>query len=177
MEQKTNNIDPSLASKVLFLGIDYKKPKGGIAAVEKMYATVFSPFQFIRTVIEGNLFLKYYFFIEAICFFLYYMILKKNIRIIHIHGASYASFWRKRIFIYIAKFFKKKVVYHMHGGGFKEFALKHGTIVKKTLRQCDVIVVLSNSWQDFFVNNLECKNVVIIRNIIEYPIYEMLACQ
>ena len=80
MEQKTNNIDPSLASKVLFLGIDYKKPKGGIAAVEKMYATVFSPFQFIRTVIEGNLFLKYYFFIEAICFFLYYMILKKNIR-------------------------------------------------------------------------------------------------
>jgi glycosyltransferase involved in cell wall biosynthesis len=170
MKKNSDKIDSLLASKILFLGIDYKNSKGGIAAVEKMYAIIFSPFRFVRTVVQGTLFLKFFILMEAIFRFFYYMIFKKNIRIIHIHGASKSSFYRKRIFIYASKLFNKKVVYHMHGGGFEEFALKHPAIVKNTLKQCDAIVVLSNSWKNFFVNELECKNVYVVKNVIDYPI-------
>lgn len=177
MEHTYNKIDFSIASKVLFLGIDWRNPKGGIASVEKVYATIFSPFQFVCTVVNGSSILKLFIFIVAVFHFLYYMVFKKNIKIVHVHGASNTSFYRKRIFIYWAKFFNKKVVYHVHGGGFKEFALKHGTIVKDTLKKCDVVVVLSNSWKDFFVKELGCKNVVIIKNPIEYPVYNHLSKQ
>lgn len=60
----------------------------------------------------------------------------------------------------------------MHGGAFKEFALKHRTIVNNTLRKCDTVIVLSDSWKEFFINELGCKNVIVIKNPIEHPIYK-----
>ena len=172
IKKNSGKINFSLASQILFLGIDYKKAKGGVASVEKVYSTIFSPFHFVRTVVDGNSIQKIGIFIEAFIHFMFVMICCPEIKIVHIHGASYASFWRKRIFIFLSKLFRKKVVYHMHGGAFKEFALKHRTIVNITLRKCDIVIVLSDSWKEFFIKDLWCKNVIVIKNPIEHPIYK-----
>ncbi|MEI3117571.1 MAG: glycosyltransferase [Parabacteroides johnsonii] len=95
-----------------------------------------------------------------------------NYKIIHIHGASYNSFKRKKYFIHLAKFFHKKVIYHIHGGGFEEFYNQNKKEVKNVLLKCDTIVVLSDYWKFFFTNEIGCKQVVIIRNIIENPIFQ-----
>ena len=47
IKKNSGKINYSLASQILFLGIDYKKAKGGVASVEKIYSTIFSPFRFI----------------------------------------------------------------------------------------------------------------------------------
>lgn len=41
MIYKYNKRDNFLAPKILFLGIDWKYPRGGVASVEKVYSTIF----------------------------------------------------------------------------------------------------------------------------------------
>lgn len=154
---------------VLFLGIDYHIPKGGVASVEHVYSKFIYPFNFIRTVVNGNSLIKLIIFIEAFLRFLFYMCFKKNIKIIHIHGASNASFWRKSIFILIGKLFHKKIIYHIHGGGFAIFSQKHYKYVQYILTKCDCIIALSESWKKYFENTFKCNNVIIIKNVIEPP--------
>lgn len=166
IENKTM-IRKDICEKILVIGIDYRVVRGGVAAVENVYSTFYKPFNFVRTVVDGNKVVKLLVFIEALFHFLYYMLFSK-IEIIHIHGASYASFWRKRIFIYTAKFFGKKIVYHIHGGGFGNFADKKD-VVYKTLLKCDRIVVLSEYWKEYFMNNFGLHNVIIIKNVIAQP--------
>ena len=161
--------------KVLFVGIDYKNPKGGIAIVEYEYNKIISPCNFVRTTVTGNKIFKIVVFIESILRFVFYLIFKRQIEIVHIHGASYVSFWRKSIFILIAKLFRKKVVYHMHGGGFKEFRDKHQKIVDFIVSKVDVVIALSETWMNFFKNEMKCDNVCIIHNIIEKPVYNKSA--
>lgn len=160
-------MEQNICKSILFIGIDYTS-KGGVAAVEKTYKTFFHPFNFISTVCDGGKLKKILVLIIAIIKFLYFLIFKEC-RIIHVHGASNASFWRKRIFIYIAKVFRKKIVYHIHGGGFEKFTNKHEKAVRKTLKKCDCIVALSEYWNDYFTNTLDCKNVVVIKNVIPAP--------
>lgn len=150
MEKTDKKKERFLASEILFLGIDWKYPRGGVASVEKVYSTIFSPFHFVRTVVDGNNIQKIEIFIEAFIHFMFIMICCPEIKIVHIHGASYASFWRKRIFIYLSKLFRKKVVYHVHGAEFQNFAAKHQKVVRLTLKKCDCVIALSESWKNYF---------------------------
>lgn len=156
---------------ILTIGIKYKPVKGGVAAVISEYSKIIRPFHFIATVNTSNKLMKFLVFLKAIVIFLYYMLFKRNIKIIHIHGASYASFWRKSFFIIIAKIFRKEVIYHIHGGGFKKFSKEHSKCVNYILSKVDIVVVLSESWLTFFHEELKCKDVRIIHNIIEEPVY------
>lgn len=165
-QQKLKSID---GENILFIGIDYKHPKGGVASVENVYSKIITPFYFIRSVIDGNNLQKLFIFFEALFHFLFYMYLKKNIKIIHIHGASYASFWRKSIFILIGKLFNKKIIYHIHGAEFAIFSQKHRKIVQYIINKCDCIIALSESWKKYFETTFKCNNVIIIKNIIESP--------
>ena len=40
--------ESSIFEKVLFVGMDYKVPKGGIASVLNTYSTFIHPFKFVR---------------------------------------------------------------------------------------------------------------------------------
>ena len=106
------------ARNVLTIGIDYRIVRGGVAAVENVYSTFYQPFNHVTTTVNNGLVKKLLVLCKAILQFLYWMLFHPEIKILHVQGAINASFWRKRIFIYIAKWFDKKVVYHMHGGGF-----------------------------------------------------------
>lgn len=58
----------------------------------------------------------------------------------------------------------------MHGGGFKKFSNEHPKAVRYILSKTDCVIALSNSWKDFFENELTCKKVVVINNIIAPPL-------
>lgn len=159
----------NLSRRVLTMGCAYVSPRGGIAQVLHTYSQVlFRPFNFIPTTKSGSGLIKLLCLVGA-WFRLMYCCLIKNTAIVHIHGASNSSFWRKRIFIYTAKFFGKKVVYHIHGGGFISFSMAHHETVAKVLKKVDAVVALSCSWKRFFESEFHSSNVVVIPNIISYP--------
>lgn len=162
-------IDKNICSKILTIGCAFDKPKGGIAQVLHTYQNIYIPFNFIATTTAGNTVKNACTLLAALVKYLYFL-LCRDIQIIHIHGASYNSFYRKRIFIYIGKLFHKSVIYHIHGGGFKTFTSQHPNIVKATLAKCNLAIALSDTWRNFFINECDCKNVCVIPNIIAFPI-------
>lgn len=85
--------------------------------------------------------------------------------IVHIHMASNRSTYRKIKYIYIAKKHNKKVVLHIHGGGFKDFFNKQTPRNKKyiinSLAKADSVIVLSSQWKNYFDALLEMDTVVI----------------
>lgn len=50
-----------------------------------------------------------------------------EIEVVYVHGTSNANFRRKSMFILTAKCFKKKILYHIHGGGFMIFTVEIST--------------------------------------------------
>lgn len=157
------------AKNVLTIGIDYHVVHGGVAAVENVYSTFYKPFNHVATVVDYGTMRKLLTFFKAYAKFWNWMLFHKEIKIVHVHGSSDASFWRKRIFINLAKMFKKKVVFHCHGSEFQRFTAKHERTVKKTLSKCDSIIALSESWKDWFEKTIHHKNVVVIKNVIAPP--------
>lgn len=161
-------IKGTISNKILFLGPPYQNPKGGIAIVINAYSKLCESFNFIATTNLGGFMSNLICFIKALIIYHFYLLFR-NIHIVHIQGASYISFWRAAVFICIAKFFKKKIIYHIHGGGFKCFSSQHKKSVQFIFSKCDVIVVLSTKWKVYFEQEFQCKDVKIIPNIIEYP--------
>lgn len=157
------------AKNVLTIGIDYSVVHGGVAAVESVYSTFYQPFNHVATVVDYGACRKLLTFFKAYAQFWKWMLWHKEIKIVHVHGASDASFWRKRIFINLAKMFGKKVVFHCHGSEFQRFTSQHQNAVRKTLNKCDCIIALSESWKEWFEKTIHHKNIVVIKNVIAPP--------
>lgn len=157
------------ARNVLTIGIDNNVVHGGVAAVENVYSTFYKPFNHVATVVDYGAMRKLLTFFKAYAEFWCWMLFHSEIQIVHVHGASYASFWRKRIFINLAKRFGKKVVFHCHGSEFQRFTSQHTNAVVKTLNKCDCIIALSVSWKEWFEQTIHHKNVVVIKNVIAPP--------
>ena len=154
---------------ILTIGIDYRVVRGGVAAVENVYSTFYQPFNHVTTTVTNGQVKKLLVLCKAILQFLYWMLFHPEIKIVHVQGSVGASFWRKAIFIYIAKFFHKKVVWHMHAGRFAVFYQQHRYAVKKVVDKSDVIIALSEYWKEYFKNEFPTKRVEIIKNVISAP--------
>lgn len=159
----------SIFNKVLYVGMDYKMPKGGIASVLNTYSSFIRPFKFIRTHAgELNRIQKIWYASSGYVRLVWKLMTDKDIRIVHIHSASNTSFWRKSHAIRIAKALRQKVVFHCHGGGFKEFRENNRDKVDAVLNKVDCVVCLSDEWKEYF-EGIGCKNVTIIKNVIREP--------
>lgn len=156
------------SQKILTISCEYTKPKGGIAQVVNLYSQFFETFYHVTTTNKTNKFNKILLFFTAYLKTIFYFS-TKCIHIVHIHTASYNSFYRKKHFINLSKFFNKKIVLHIHGGGFKDFYKSNPEKIKKYLLKCDKIVALSENWKAFYENEIGLKNVNVIANIIDYP--------
>ena len=165
-------LSEDISNKVLTVGCAYKYPKGGVAQVISNYSHyVFPVFKCVVNSGGNN---KFYKLIRAIIA-LFQICLKltfdQKIKIIHIHTASYNSFKRSAWFVYIGRLFRKKIVLHIHGGGFKEYYYTNPKWITSVLDKCDAIVVLSKSWKSFFEKISICSNIFIVENIIEHPVH------
>jgi glycosyltransferase involved in cell wall biosynthesis len=160
-------IPEKISSKILTISVAYKKPKGGIAQVVNVYATFFEKFNHITTTKRKSKIGKVIDLLTAIFRTIYFLAFK-NIKIVHIQGASYNSFWRKRIFIKLSNLFHKKVIYHIHGGKFQAFYKENKKVVQNTILKCDTIIALSGYWKNFF-ETIGHPNVQVVENVIEKP--------
>jgi glycosyltransferase involved in cell wall biosynthesis len=100
-----------------------------------------------------------------------FILLKKRPNIVHINTASYWVFWENGIYVLISKLLRRKVILHIHGGGFEEFYNDSNRFFKFLLQTIlnisDKVFVLSLSWQKFVVNIAPASKVSIIENFVD----------
>ncbi len=164
-----NLISTELCRKVLIIGTDYNG-KGGIASLLFLYSKIFSPFLFVCshrfTTKWGQLCLA----ITAFFKLIYYCIFS-SIKIVHIHTASYRSFYRESIYVLVAKFFRRKVILHLHGGEFELFYKTFPGYIRFICRRVDCIVGVSNYFKDLFRKLDLNSNIIVVYNAIELPLF------
>lgn len=151
--------------RVLTVGPDIKG-QGGISSVLQAYARCFADFSYAATnsrhgslggaLVLGGLLLKLPFYRLA------------GYKAIHAHGASRKSFTRKRIVLGWARILGFRTIFHCHGGGFRTFTAEVGRDrMQRFLDKYDAIGVLSEGWAEFFRDELKCRNVAVLPNIVE----------
>jgi glycosyltransferase involved in cell wall biosynthesis len=172
--KQTVKISKDISSKILSIGPDYHNHRGGVGAVIAVYSKCYEIFNFIPTYKVGSTFYKTTVFFLSTFKLVSVLVFNRKIKIIHIHGASYGSFYRKFIVFFIGKYiFRKKVIYHIHGGGFPVFYKKSDSLSQRLIRtflaNADIVICLSQSWNDYFKSNFITKKLVILSNVIDYP--------
>lgn len=162
-------ISVAISRKVLTIGCPWKCPKGGIGVVLNSYSRIFAPFNVIINSNSVNFLANFIQLIYSLLATTFTLQFNNEIKIVHLHTASNNSFKRTSLFVYIAKFYNKKVVIHIHGGGFKEYAQQNLKFVLKVLDKCDVVIALTESWATYFKEQLGCRRVAVVPNIVELP--------
>ena len=81
----------------------------------------------------------------------------------------------KFVVFFVGKYiFGKKIIYHIHGGGFKVFYENSNPLSKRLIEtmvnRADVVITLSESWYEYFKTTFIIKRLIIIPNIIDYPV-------
>ena len=106
--------------------------------------------------------------IETICY-----LTLKEINIVHVHGGNTLSFKRKFYYMKIVGLFPCKIIYHHHGGAlmreYKSLSKKWKKRVKEIFEELDLVIVLSNSWQDNIQQIAPKANIAVIPNSIKLP--------
>jgi len=94
--------------------------------------------------------------------------------VVHVHAASRASFVRKSIVLLIARMAGCKTIFHLHGGGFRQFAtVEAGTLMRRwirhTLEASSVVITLSNGWAGFVRGFAPRSRVAVVPNSVPLP--------
>lgn len=108
----------------------------------------------------------------------------KKYDIVHVHMSEKGSVYRKNIVINMARFFRCKIVLHMHGAEFevwyKSLTLKKQKGVRKIVDKADKILILGYYWIDFMQSLVtEKSKVAVLYNAVDIPkqnCYNSSAC-
>jgi len=160
--------------KILTIGPDYRTLKGGVASVLEVYSKYDKKFTFLPTYSSENNIINVLKFPINYFKIFFFLLLNPSYKIVHIHGASRISFYRKYfLFLHIKYILGRKVIYHIHGGEYHLFIKESNKLVykciKHMLEKSDAIICLSKQWEDFFVKEVNPKAIYILNNTIEMP--------
>lgn len=164
-------INKELSSQVLFLGVS-KKTKGGMTAVLVSYDKYIENMRFIPTWKLGNKLVKSWYALQALVRTWFLLTFDKRIKIVHIHGAANASFERCKLFINFAKKCGKNVILHEHAADFVEYynEADDKQAITDTLQKCDALIVLSQSWKEYFASiGMDDAKIHVLNNIVSPP--------
>jgi glycosyltransferase involved in cell wall biosynthesis len=151
--------------------------RGGIAAVINAYrsAGLFArwPIDYVETHCRGSAAAKLACALRAF-FRLLVLIGRYPKAVLHVHAASHASFWRKCVFMSLARLAGWPVVFHLHGGGFARFYEREcGPIRRRMagffLDRAACIVVLSERWSAWMRSVTENPRIVCVPNPVTLP--------
>jgi len=156
-------------NNVLYIGPDYKNHRGGIGAVLEVYSRHVKPFKFVPTYVTKSFFTQSVTYLSSICKVIWLCITDRQIQILHIHHASRGSFLRKSVLFLIGKILGKKVIMHIHGGGFNKFysTSKLRPYIRFILERSDAVITLSESWRKYYSTNFRLKRLAVVNNVIE----------
>jgi glycosyltransferase involved in cell wall biosynthesis len=150
---------------------------GGIASVVRAWraAGLFErwPIRYVATHRDGSALAKATAALRALAT-LAVLMLRHPHAVLHVHGASRASFWRKSAFMALALAARWPIVFHLHGGGFARFhdkdcGLATRRIVRFFLDRAACIVVVSERWQAWMALATRNPNVVCVPNAVALP--------
>lgn len=147
------------------------KDKGGMVTVMNKIVTseITSKYSIIHipTYVYGK---KFLLFFSAICHIIFCKIIYR-VDLAHIHMASYGSFYRKSIIIKLCTILGIKVILHCHGACFEEFykKSKNKKYIRNTLNLCKKVIVLSDSWKEFFKDLVDENKIVVMYNSVVLP--------
>lgn len=155
---------------VITIGREYKGARGGISQLIYNYKNyIFDTFHFVPNGKGKRSIPSYMTALVAPIRLLLSFLFFKNIRIVHIHTASYKPFKHACFFVSLSHFFGKKAILHIHGGGFKNYYEKNPLFVKRQLEKADAVIALSDSWKTFFREQAGIDNVYAVPNVIPPP--------
>lgn len=162
--------------KVMMLGPGLNV-MGGISRNERLFLENAPPevqISHISTLEDGSIPLKIRVFLQAVVKTMW-MLLTKDIHLVHIRGSHRGSTFRKSMLILLVLFFRKPIVFQMHASEFHIFYANLAPGLQKlfswVFRQCDRFVVLSASWKKFYTTNLGLKpeKVDVLYNPVQVP--------
>jgi glycosyltransferase involved in cell wall biosynthesis len=96
-----------------------------------------------------------------------------DVALVHLHVASRGSFWRKALIAHVARMLGKRVVVHLHGALFHEFAGSGTAIRRHAIRRlfdrADAIVVLSEEWERRVRAFARPRKIRVVPNPVDLP--------
>lgn len=176
--------DRRLPIEVIMMGMDLGV-QGGITSVQKLIVKSHRArldrndlpsvrIQQVPTSIGGSSWQNLWIFLRAILI-LIWKIFRKKVDVIHIHFAERGSTARKLIVISIGLLFRQSIILHAHGATYQEFYAGLPPLAQNSIKflfsRCSKIIVLSKSWQDYYVTKigLDINRVVVLYNPVEMP--------
>lgn len=92
---------------------------------------------------------------------------------LHIHTASRRSFWRKRLFMNLARRFDVPYLLHVHGGGFPDFfdaaSVAERERIQTAFATAAGVFVLSDAMSEALRSRLTLPALEVLRNPVELP--------
>lgn len=168
-------IKKSLSSKVLMAGNYFKNHHpGGISAVVQYWNEYIEDLQYYPTYKLSNVLVRAWWFLYSYVSLAFRMLWDKNVSILHLHSAADGSFWRKTQLAKLGKFFNRKVIMHIHASRFKDFynesSEEKQKWILKNLKSVDLLIVLSNSWKEWFAQiGISKEKITVLHNITSFP--------
>lgn len=94
--------------------------------------------------------------------------------IVHAHAASGASFARKSLLLLLARAAGCQTIFHLHGGGFRQFAtVRSGVLMRRwirhTLERSTLVIALSEGWAGFLRGFAPRARVTVVPNAVALP--------
>jgi glycosyltransferase involved in cell wall biosynthesis len=144
----------SFVTRVIVMLGTSERTMGGISAVIGAYreAGLFRrwPIVYVATHCDGGALRKLVFAARAYVRFVA-VLLREDVRLVHVHSASNASFWRKSAFVALAYALRRPFIIHLHGGGFVRFYERCGTLQRRAVRfsleRAACVVIVADYWR------------------------------
>ncbi len=157
--------------KVLLLGPSLKS-KGGISSVLNNYLNYpeKGEIEFFHILVtrDKQKFVKIFITFFALLKMIFLLAIKP-IDIVHAHPSENNGFYRYIPFFLISKIYRKKVIFHIHGGLFDQFFYNSNKIKRKLIKlclsSCDLVICLSQFAEKFF-NSIGIYNTVVLPNTV-----------
>ena len=145
--------------------------KGGIAAVVNGYrgSELESDYEviYVESYKDGGKITK---LIKAVAGYFHFLgvLLFRSPDLIHMHSSFGPSFYRSLPFIYLATWFGKPVVNHIHGADFEEFYVNASDRKKRRIQnvynKCKILIALSDEWKERLSLIVPDEKIRIIEN-------------
>ncbi|MDF5734344.1 MULTISPECIES: glycosyltransferase family 4 protein [unclassified Nostoc] len=174
--QKVQPMCQTKSLKIILLGPSLLQ-QGGISNYEKLFLE-YAPSEVdichIITHQEGSTAIKIMVFLRAICEFLW-MLIREEVDIVQLEISQRGSVFRQAIMALLAWVFHKPIIIHAHGSQFHVFYAELAKWIQQLLSwvfcKCQRLIVLSESWRSFYIENLGLKpeQVVVFYNPVKIP--------
>lgn len=166
-------IPEATSRRVLMVGEHFREgAKGGMAAVIQYYDRYMEGLRYVASWRPGGAGLRAWYALRGYCSILLRLLGDRGIRIVHIHTAADASFWRNALYLRLSRALGRRTILHVHASRFKDFyeeSSRKGAIVRR-LSMADRLIVLSESWREWFRGiGVKGENILVLHNITDYP--------